>query len=203
PELVSEIDIPVDRGLRGLRGVLEYTLPGRERGEGERVAHVDLARQWQRRGLRPRAARDEGRALPERGAQRLRNVVAVEHGDERDRPAAFGEHEVEQLELGLVHHADLARHRDLDRALAALPERVAIGLELLAARVAARQRPALVSEMLVQQRARETERTLIDCFTQKRSNLCCLLRGGRALHRSLAHDVMPERGERREEREVE
>ena len=156
-ELVSEIEVAIDRRLRRLGLVLEHALPGWKRRERERIAHVDLARQRQRRGLRPCAARDQRCAFAERGAHRLGDVVAVEHRDEGDRPRALGEHEVEEFQLRLVHHADLLGHRDLDRALAAAAQRVAIGLQLLAARVAARKRAALVAEVLVEQRAREAE----------------------------------------------
>src|SRR5688572_15221229 len=88
-ESVPEPGIAVDRRLRLLRLVLEDALPRRERGEGERVPHVDLARERQRRGLRPRALRDHRRGLAERSAHRFRDVVAVEHGDERHRAAAL------------------------------------------------------------------------------------------------------------------
>ena len=166
-ECIPERRIAVHRGLRNLGLVLERALPRRESGEGEGVAHVDLAGERQRRSLRPCAARDERRASLERGAQRLRDVVAVEHGDEGDRPAALGEHEVEQLELRLVHHADLLRHRDLDRALAALAQRVAVGAHLVLARVAAGERPALVAEVLVQERAGEAEGAGVDGLAQQ------------------------------------
>src|SRR3989441_12702256 len=90
----------------------------------------------------PRPARDQRPHLRDRLAQRVRQVVAVEHRDERDRPPALLQHEVEELELGLLQDRDLARHRELDRSLAALAQRIAIRLQLLAARVAARERPA-------------------------------------------------------------
>jgi hypothetical protein len=53
--------------------------------------------------------------------------------------------EIEQLVLLVVHDGDLARERDLDGALAALLERVGVGLELVAAGVAAGERAALDS----------------------------------------------------------
>ena len=113
------------------------------------------------------------------------------------------EQEVEQLELRVVQHADLARQRDLDRALAALAQRVAVGLQLLAAGVAAGQRPALkpmcwLSSVLEKPNAPASTASPI------RSPIARGLVGvGRALHRRLAHDVMAERRQRREEGEVE
>src|SRR6267378_4142503 len=65
-----------------------------------------------------RAPRDHRPHLRHRLAQRVRQVVAVEHRDERDRPPALLQHEVEQLELRLLKHCDLPRHRELDRTLA-------------------------------------------------------------------------------------
>src|SRR5207245_516977 len=99
-------------------------------------------------------------------AGRFGQVVAVEHVDEADRAAALLQHEAEQLHLRLLHHRDLARHRVLDRALAALAQRVAVGLDLLAAGVAAGERAAAVAHVLVEQRAREAERARIDRFSQ-------------------------------------
>ena len=113
------------------------------------------------------------------------------------------EHVVEELDLGILEHRDLARHRDLDRALAALLQRVAVGLELLAARVAAGERAALVAEMLVEQRAGEAERARVHRLAEQRLDLRRLLGVRRARHRLLAHDVVAERRERREEGEVE
>ena len=185
---VMRAQLPNDAGLLQLFAELRCGTPGRRRpracaafdlssntrfqrrkgGEREGVAHVDLARQRQRRGLRPRAARDQRRG-PAAAMSRTASGMSSRSNmrDERDRPAALGEHEVEQLELRLVQHADLLRHRDLDRALAAFLERVAVGLQLLAAGVAARQRPALVAEVLVQQRAREAEGAGIDRFAEQ------------------------------------
>src|SRR5438445_225642 len=117
-------------------------------------------------------------------------------------PTALLQHEVEQLELRLLEHGDLARHRELDRPLAALAQRVAIRLQLLAARVAAGERPPLVAEVLVEQRARKAEGARIQGFTQQNFYFCGFARARPPLHRRLAHHVMPERRERREERQV-
>src|SRR5690554_5244037 len=97
----AELRIAVDGGLRGLRLVLEHALPRREGGERERIAHVHFAREWQRRRLRPRAARDERRGLGKRGAHRLGNVVAVEERDEGDRFFFYDAHATEIYTLSL------------------------------------------------------------------------------------------------------
>lgn len=202
-EPVPESSIPIDGGLRGFRFVLEHAPPGGEGGEGEGVAHVDLARQRQGRSLRARAARDHRRRLAQGRPHRLGDVVAVEHGDEGDRPAALGEHEIEQLQFRIVHHPDLLGHGDFDRALAALFQRVAVGLQLLAARVAAGERPAGVAHVLVEQRAGKAERAGIDRLSKQCFYMNQFIKSSRALHRRLAHDVVAERRERREEGEVE
>ena len=72
------------------------------------------------------------------------------------------EQEVQQLALVLLEHADLAGQRDLDGALAALLQLVGVGLQLLAAGVAAGQRLALEAHMLVERGRGEAERAGID-----------------------------------------
>src|SRR5207249_7655709 len=140
-------------------------------------------RERQRRGLRPRPARDERRRLAQRVAYRLRDVVAVEEGQERDVLAALAQQEVEQLVLFVVHHRDLAGQRDLDGALAPLLEGVGVGLELVAAGVAAGEGPALVADMLVEDGRREAEGAGIDRLAEQRLDLRRLVGCGRALHR--------------------
>ena len=202
-ELVAEGGIGVDRGLGRLRLVDEHAVPAREGGEGERVAHVDVARQGQRRSLGPRAARDQRRGLPQRVAHRLRDVVAVEERQEGDVLAALAQQEVEQLVLLVVHHRDLAGQRDLDGALAALPERVGVGLELVAAGVAAGERAPLEADVLVEDGGREAEGAGVDRLAEQRLDLRRLVGGGGALHRRLAHHVVAERGQGRQEAEIE
>jgi hypothetical protein len=150
----------------------------------------NAANERQRRGLRARAARDHRPRPGERGAHRFRDVVAVEHGDEGDRPPALLQHEVEELQLRVVHHAELLGHRDLDRAFPSLAQRVAAGLQLLAARVAAGERAALVAQVLVQQRAGEAEGARIDRLAEQPFYFGRLIRIGRALHRRLAHHIV-------------
>ena len=164
---------------------------------------MSTSRERQRRGLRPGALGDHRRGAAQRVAHRLGNVVAVEQGDEGHRPAAFGQQEVQQLALLLLEHADLAGERDLDRALAALLQLVGVGLHLLAAGVAAGQRLALEAEMLVERRRGEAERAGIDRLADQLGDLGGLLRRRRPLHRGLAHDVVAERRQRRDEGEVE
>jgi hypothetical protein len=130
-------------------------------------------------------------------------VVAVEHRDEGHRPRAFLDQQLQELQSVVLEHRDLPRERDLDRALAALLERVGVGLQLGAARVAAGERPALEAQVLVEDRAREAERAGVHGFAEQRLYACRLLAGGGPLHGSLAHDVVPERRERREKGEIE
>ena len=113
--------------------------------------------------------------------------------------AANGEQAVVQAtelhpDVRLVHDADLLGHRDLDGAFAALAQRIAVRLHLLAACIAARQRPALVAEVLVEQRAREAEGARIHRLTQKLGDLGHFGGGSGPLHRRLAHHVMPKGG---------
>ena len=170
-ERIAEGRVGIDLLLRLLVGVGEHPLPRREGGEGERVVHVDFARQRQRRGLRPRALGDHRRGAAQRVAHRLGDVVAVEQGDEGHRPAALGQQEVQKLALVLLEHADLAGQRDLDGALAALLELIGVGLQLLAAGVAAGQRLALEAEMLVERRRGEAQRAGIDRLADQLGDL--------------------------------
>ena len=202
-ELVAEGRIGIDVLLRRLRLVGEHPLPRREGGEGERVVHVDFAGERQRRGLRPRALGDHRRGAAQRVAHRLGNVVAIEQGDEGHRPAALGQQEIQQLALVVLEHADLAGERDLDGALAALLQLVGVGLQLLAAGVAAGQRLALEAHMLVERGRGEAERAGVDRLADQPGDLRRLLGRRGALHRGLAHDVMAERRQRRDEGEVE
>src|SRR5262249_62434466 len=93
--------------------------------------------------------------------------------------------------------------RDLDRALAALLQRIAICLELLAARVAAGERAALVADVLVEERAGKAEGAVINGLTEEMLDFFGFFHSGRAFHRRLAHHVVPERRERREKGEIE
>src|SRR5213075_596556 len=101
------------------------------------------------------------------------------------------EHEVEELELRLVHHADLLGHGDLDRTLAALAQRVAIRLDFFLARVSAGERAPLVAEVLVQERAGEAEGAGVHRLTEEPLDLARLDRARRALHGRFTHHVMP------------
>ena len=156
-ELVAEGRVAVDRLLRLLRFVREYALPRRKRGKRKRAVHVDLAGERQRRGLRPRALGDHRRRTSQGVAHGLRNIVAIEQRDEGHRTAAFVEQEVEHLALFFLEHGDLPGQRDFDRALVLFPEHVRVRLQFGAAGVAAGQRPPAEAEMLVEDRARESE----------------------------------------------
>ena len=116
---------------------------------------------------------------------------------------ALAQQEVEQLVLLVVHHRDLAGQRDLDGALAPLLEGVGVGLELVAAGVAAGEGPALVADMLVEDGRREAKGAGIDRLAEQRLDLRRLVGCGRALHRGLAHHVVAERGQGRQEAQVE
>ena len=127
-EGVAEFGIGIDGALALFRGVLEHPPPGREGGEGEGVAHVDIAGQRQRRGLRPGALGDHRRGAAQRVAHGFRDIVTIEQGDEGDRAAALLQQKVEHVALLVIEHADLARQRHLDGALAHLFEHIGIGL---------------------------------------------------------------------------
>ena len=189
----AERRIAIHPRLRALRLVDEHALPRGKRGEGEGIAHVDLARERKRRGLRPRAFRDQRPCLGECLAHRFGQVVAVEHGDEGDRPLAFVQHELEQLKLRRVEHRDLARHRELDRALAPLAQHVAIRLELFAAGVAAAERSALIAEVLVEQRAGKAEGAGVHRNGEQSCDVRDLGAGRGAFERRFAHHVVPQR----------
>ena len=117
--------------------------------------------------------------------------------------AALAQQEVEQLVLLVVHDRDLAGQRDLDGALAPLLEGVGVGLELVAAGVAAGEGPALVADVLVEDGRREAKGAGIDRLAEQRLDLRRLVGCGRALHRGLAHHVVAERGQGRQEAQVE
>ena len=87
------------------------------------------------------------------------------------------EQEVEQLALVLLEHADLAGQRDLDGALAALLELVGVGLQLLAAGVAAGQRLALEAHVLVERRRGEAQRAGIDRLADQARRSCAVSSG--------------------------
>ena len=164
-EGVAERRVGIDLTLRLLGLVGEHPAPALEGGEGERVAHIDFAGQCQGRGLRHRAG--VGAGAPACFRTSLGEVVALEQRQERHRPPALGEQHRQQLFFLVVHQPDGLGQRDLDRALAALVQHIAIRLQLLAAGVAAGQRPSLMAEMLVQHGGRKTEGAGIDRFAKQ------------------------------------
>src|SRR5215813_14318237 len=192
PELVAEGAVGVDGGLGRLRLVDEDAVPARKGREGEWVAHVDVASEGQGRGLRARAPRDEGSRLAQGVSHRFGNVVAIEQREEGHVAAALPEEEVEQLVLLVVHHRDLPREGDLDGTLAPRPERIGVGLELVAARIATGERTALKAYVLVQDGSGEAEGARVDGLAEERLDLRRFLGGGRAFHRRLAHHVVTE-----------
>ena len=193
--------IGIDGALRRFRFVGEHPAPAREGGERERVAHIDIAGQREGRGLRHGAGIGTGAAAC-LGAG-LGQVVALKQREERDLAAAFLQQQREKVFLLLSQHADRLRQRDLDGALPRLVQRIAIGLQLGPARVAAGERPRLIADMLVQHRRRPAERPGIDRFAQQRLDLRRLLTARRAFKRGFAHDVVPERRQRRDKAEIE
>src|SRR5206468_2385861 len=90
-----------------------------------------------------------------------------------------------------------------DCTFAAPLEHIRVCLELLASGVAASERPALKSHMLIEDRAGEAEGAGIDGLGEQRRDAPGLLRDRLPLHRRLAHDEMAEGRQGREETKVE
>ena len=118
------------------------------------------------------------------------------------RTRAFSQHEVEQLGFLIGYNRQVLVERDFDRSFAQFPKCIGVGLEFFAISQAARQRPALVTDMLANPGQREADSSGGDRFFKQSFNFGPLLGTRRAFHRLLAHHHVAERRERRQKTQV-
>jgi hypothetical protein len=194
PERLAEGGVAVERDLLG-GGTVEGLLPGDERAEHGRVLEVALAHDRPRRHLRDgllhQVAQPRERLIVEVGPAGMR-----QHGQPRHRPAARLRDLAQERDVVVADRPHPARVQDdLDGAPSDVVQATHDADELVAAGVAAGQRPSLVADVVARGRGREAEGAGLHGLTQQAPHGGDLVAGGGALERRLAHHVVAQRRE--------
>ncbi len=129
-------------------------------------------------------------------------VVAAEQRQPGRGPPARAEQHVEKFILVLRKDSRRPGQRDFDRTAAQLAEHAGVGLEFVAAGVAASERAALVADMLRQDGGGEAHRAGADRFAQQRRDLPGLGWRRRTFHRLLTHHEVAKRSQRGQETKI-
>ena len=200
-ERLAERGIPVERDLLG-RGAVERLLPRDERAEHGGILEIALAHDRPRRDLR--------NGLPYQVAEPREGLIVEvglagmgEQRQPRDRPAAGAGDLAQQLDVLVAHRVHAAGVQDhLDGAPADVVQAAHHADQLLAAGVAAGQRPPLVADVIARGGGGEAEGARLHRLAQQAAHGGDLVLGGGALERGLAHHVVTQRGEGHQPRHV-
>ena len=135
-------------------------------------------------------------------ARRFRQIIAVDESQECDRLAAFREQKVQQGILIVIDHAVALCRGDFNCPLATFLQHIGISRQLGIVGVTAGERATLVTDVLVENGGGESIGASVDRFADECRNPGGFLGRGRTLHGLLAHDVVPEGGQRGKKRQV-
>ncbi len=163
---------------------------------------MKIDNQGPHRDLRPRPGLQQRR----RGLQglhaRFRVLIGIAQVKPCDRPAAFANQQFEQLIFALGKAVGTARQRDLDHTAIEFLQHSGIGPQFVVAGQAAGQRQSFVAQMLLHHGHRPAQRAGGHRLAEQDFDFGGLIRGGRAVHRILAHHPMAKRRERRQKADV-
>src|SRR5262249_51731383 len=180
------------------RALVEYPVPGREDGEEEGVAHVELDTQGPAGDLRHGFVPGQDRLdFLYRVQVGVRLPGFVEQRQESDRPLTLVHQELKQIVLVVRDEPDVSTGEgDFDRAPTLLAQDLAEGGEFGPAGVAAGQGPALIADVGIEDRGGEAERAGPYPLAEQPLHRRNLVPGGGPLEGLFAHDVVPQGGER-------